>query len=56
MLWLPSASVEVVRVAEPPLSATVPRAVPPLVNVTLPVGMTAPEPGSDGRGELRPAD
>ena len=42
--WLPTASVEVVNVALPPDSAPVPICVPPLKNLTVPVGI--PDPGA----------
>src|ERR1700752_419363 len=46
MVWLPTASAEVVNVAIPPLSVPVPMGLPPSRNVTVPVGV--PLPGATG--------
>ncbi|HET9318907.1 MAG TPA: hypothetical protein VFO27_04000, partial [Bryobacteraceae bacterium] len=43
MLWLPDARLLVVNVAVKPLSGTIPNGTPPSVNVTLPVGVKAPQ-------------
>jgi hypothetical protein len=45
MLWLPAVRVEVVSIAFPPLTGTVPRIVEPFSNVTVPVGMPLPAVG-----------
>ena len=42
MLWLPTASAEVVKAAVPPLSVTVPRVAVPSMKVTVPVGVPPP--------------
>jgi hypothetical protein len=61
---LPSGSVELVRVASPPVTAEVPRVVEPLVNVTVPVASPGSSvsvkvtglPGRDGFDEEVSAD
>ena len=58
MASLPSGSVEVIRVAMPPVTVDVPRVVDPVVNVTVPVALfgnvsesVTGLPRSDGFGE-----
>jgi hypothetical protein len=42
MEWLPTARLDVEKVAMPPLSVSVPRVVDPSSKVTVPVGVPAP--------------